>query len=207
MGDIDSAVEYLRLMSELIQGTGGESIRLGSKFPSCERNGVDQGVHNVLVHTKSIPELKIFDHMSGPVANLQANMSTIKGGRVTNRKGDSVAVVHQYDRYPDLQSKLFKKYVYWVDTNDPAAEWAYEETCARFDYKNNKDMFKGSCDLKMQGGGTSAASCCKYCSQKPGCKAFTYWSAKCFLKSCRKENHSGSGALTGAVSGWLKSGP
>ena len=203
MGDIDSVTEYLRLMSSIISSSGVESKQLGSRFPQCERNGVDQGVHNVLVHKKLIPQMRMFDHRAGPVANLQAKMSNVDGIRVTNKAGKEVAVVHQYDRYPEVQRKLFKKYVYWVDTNDPLAEWQYEATCTNFDYTDNLDKFKGSCDLKMQGGATSAASCCKYCTNTKGCQAFTYWSAKCFLKSCKKESRSKE-RLSGAVSGWMK---
>jgi hypothetical protein len=50
-------------------------------------------------------------HIDGPVANLQAGLSNIdrNTGRVTNGVGESVAVVHQYDRKPDLQKKLFHR--------------------------------------------------------------------------------------------------
>jgi hypothetical protein len=216
MGDIDSVIEYLYLMSSLITNSDTNSIKadnndiynnnykkLGSKFPNCERNGVDQGVHNVLVHSKLIPYLTIYNHMNGPVANLQAKQSKINGLKVYNKIGKEVDVVHQYDRYPELQKKLFKKYVYWVNTDDQNAQWNFEPTCLKFNNKNNYDKFHGICDLKMQGGATSPASCCKYCSEKQGCQAFTYYSAKCFLKSCKKDSNTSS-QLSGAVSGWLK---
>ena len=43
-----------------------------SQFPSCERNGVDQGVHNVLVHKQLIRSLTIWSQYDSPVMNLQA---------------------------------------------------------------------------------------------------------------------------------------
>jgi len=203
MGDTNSVYEYLGLMSGVISHTGAESEVLGSKFPGCERNGVDQGVHNVLVHKKMIPNMITYDHKKGPVANLQAKLSTVRGIEVRNQQKEKVAVVHQYDRVPELQRALFKRYVYWVDTDNPLAEWAYEPACASFSYKDNFDQFKGVCDMKMQGGATSAASCCKYCKNVPGCVAFTFYSAKCFLKNCSTQSGAAS-ALAGAVSGALK---
>ncbi len=203
MGDTDSVYAYLGMMDRIISNTGPESQILGSKFPACERNGVDQGVHNVLVHKKLIPNMITYDHQKGPVANLQAKMSSVRGMGVFNKQNKKVAVVHQYDRFPELQKQLFKKYVYWVDTDNPLAEWAYEPACTSFTYKDNFDQFKGVCDLKMQGGATSAASCCKYCKNVPGCVAFTFYSAKCFLKNCSTQSGSAS-SLVGAVSGALK---
>jgi hypothetical protein len=41
LGTIDEMTEYIKLMTEKI---------LSPDFAKCERNGVDQGIHNVLVH-------------------------------------------------------------------------------------------------------------------------------------------------------------
>ena len=51
------------------------------------------------------------------ISNINSELS------VVNPKGDQVAVVHQYDRFPQLQSFLFSKFVYWVNTADKMAEW------------------------------------------------------------------------------------
>jgi hypothetical protein len=57
----------------------GKDQQLGGKFPQCERNGVDQGVHNVLVHTGALGRLglKQWGQAEGPVANMQARMARI----------------------------------------------------------------------------------------------------------------------------------
>ena len=58
------------------------------EFAQCERNGVDQGVHNVLIHTDRInsPLFK-YDQMSGPVANMQAKIMKLTSDfRVVNNK-------------------------------------------------------------------------------------------------------------------------
>ena len=49
-----------------------------SKFPSCERNGVDQGIHNLLVHHNLVPNIKVWSQANGPVANMQAKVAIIR---------------------------------------------------------------------------------------------------------------------------------
>ncbi len=60
-GHTGAVVPYIELMASITAGGGG--VLAGSitnqsqppnQFPHCERNGVDQGVHNVLVHTGRI---------------------------------------------------------------------------------------------------------------------------------------------------------
>ena len=45
MGSTPEVVEYLRAMTHIMES---------DEFAKCERNGVDQGVHNVLVHTNQV---------------------------------------------------------------------------------------------------------------------------------------------------------
>ena len=199
MGDMNSVFEYLTLMEDVIMARGKSLVARTARFPKCERNGVDQGIFNVLVHKKLIPNLKIFTQSNGPVSNLQAQKARVNNGQVFNQIGDVVPVVHQYDRRPDLQKFLFQKYVYWIDTNDAEAEWKAEEACNSFVPHRDVDLFKGICDLSSKGGATSPASCCAFCAKKPGCRAFTYYSSVCFLKSC--SDSGGSSPLAGALSG------
>ena len=102
-------MSYLELIYQIIQGNTFGSYITINKYPSCERNGVDQGIHNVLVYTKQIQNLKIWEQFNSPVLNLQAKLATIDHYQVKNLKGAVVAVVHQYDRYPELQKQLFKE--------------------------------------------------------------------------------------------------
>ena len=104
MGSIDTVLPYLSEMKSITMGQAGYA-----KFPTCERNGVDQGVHNVLVHTSKIKNVKVFSQSSSPVLNLQAKMARVEGMKVYNNRRELVPVVHQYDRYPDLQKALFKE--------------------------------------------------------------------------------------------------
>lgn len=123
VGSFDKTMLYLSLMSAIIlhdseyldpatQSQNPEILRLvqASRFPSCERNGVDQGSHNVIIHKGVLPGVTKWPQASSPVANMQAKVAKIKPNfEVVNSLDQKVAVVHQYDRFPKLQSYLFGK--------------------------------------------------------------------------------------------------
>jgi hypothetical protein len=109
VGSIDTVLPYLDQVKSLIEGKTIIPYITTNHFPTCERNGVDQGLHNVLVYTKQIQNLRIWSQADSPVLNLQAKVARVDGMKVSNMKGMVVPVVHQYDRYPDLQKLLFKE--------------------------------------------------------------------------------------------------
>lgn len=88
-----------------------------NKFPGCERNGVDQGVHNVLLHNSIIPHVKLFAQGDGPVANMQAGLYKARTNEgpsrshtiIYNSGGSKYAVAHQYDRNPAFTQNLYKR--------------------------------------------------------------------------------------------------
>jgi len=204
LGTMDSVYNYLVNMNDIITGSRQTEIGKLSKFPSCERNGVDQGAHNVLVYKGAIPRMKIWDQIEGPVSNLQAEQYQLKENVVFNRKGAKAAVVHQYDRSQILQRYLFKRYVDWTNTDDPQAEWTTTAACNKFTSSWHIDLFSGICDLSMRGGATSPSSCCSLCLSTDRCKSFTYFNAKCFLKTCSTSDNMKSGKhIKDAVSAQL----
>ena len=71
-----------------------------------------------------------------------------------NKVGAKVAVVHQYDRFPDFQKYLFEQFVDWMDTSDLDSEWTAETSCEPFQFQKDVDLFKGICDLSVVGGAT-----------------------------------------------------
>jgi hypothetical protein len=107
LGTMAVVFDYLRLMDDVVMGRKQAPISKLTKFPSCERNGVDQGVHNVLVHKQLIRDLTVWSQHDSPVVNLQARRARVTGRNVHNEKNELVPVVHQYDRYPDLQKAVF----------------------------------------------------------------------------------------------------
>ena len=109
IGTTEIIFEYLTLMNDIIMNKKKTELSKLSLFPICERNGVDQGVHNVLVHKNMIKNLVIVSQKESPVINLQAKKARINGMKVLNEIGELAAIVHQYDRYPDLQRLLFQK--------------------------------------------------------------------------------------------------
>jgi len=185
MGTMHEVKAYLKLMTDTIET---------DSFAKCERNGVDQGVHNVLVHTQRIQELVVLDQKSGWVANMQAGLARISNNIVSNQRGQKVAVVHQYDRFKNLQESYFKKHVFWPMPSEA-------ETCAAFNVVKDAELFKKKCDLRVVSG-HSASHCCVSCLRNDKCKAFSFAGSQCFLKSCNTPANRIS--MKGVHSGYLK---
>ena len=80
-------------------------------FPSCERNGVDQGIHNVLVHNNILPYLTQHTMDKGLVIHVQSGEALLYLMRdyvLYNTRGEKYSIIHQYDRKPYI------KYHYYV---------------------------------------------------------------------------------------------
>lgn len=224
-GSMDRVAEYIELMGGIVSAdpafrrvplketaSDGSSrgvqrmLDLAAKFPSCERNGVDQGVHNVLVHRGALAPVTVWMQQDSPVANLQAQVADVTvtsvatdsgkyGIRVRSRRGDDAPealIVHQYDRHPVLQRALFQRFVDWIDTDNFEALWAAEPACQFYDYVDGYDAYAGRCDIAgaAQVGVTSAAQCCSQCESTPDCVSFAFALGQCFLKNCRDTDHS-----------------
>ena len=82
------------------------------KRASCERNGVDQGIHNVFVWTNRVPGTRIVPLETGPVASVQSMpfVRRDRFGRVVNDNGDIMAIVHQWDRSEALKQQYASEY-------------------------------------------------------------------------------------------------
>jgi hypothetical protein len=106
MGTLGAMRAYTSRMTAKIMSEG---------FAECERNGVDQGMHNVLVHEGGLPHLRTMDQAGGWVANLQASPAQVDRATlsVRNRRGEEYAVLHQYDRHSELTRHLMDAYVTW----------------------------------------------------------------------------------------------
>jgi len=196
IGAIDDMVLYLNLMS---------STMLEPDFALCERNGVDQGVHNVLIQTGRLKTagVSVFRHdqSSGEVANMQAGIMSVTANFLVRNKNNAVVpVVHQYDRYEKLMNDMFRRYVYW----DMNTEKAGEGACGGYTIKENVEAFKGRCDLDHVGDeGEGVEGCCTRCKNKAGCKGFTHLRKGCWLKSCNDVDETMLLAVPGATGGWM----
>ena len=193
---MDKMFPYVSLMSMILKGQS----TLTSKFPQCERNGVDQGVHNMIIHTKQFspitvqyPDIfRVINMQSSPEFQPVSDIST----ELRGTDNSLFSIVHQYDRLMTFQRALAKKYVGWVNIGNPEEEWAAEPICARFNKETNVEIFRGICDM----GATrllSPASCCEACVSKgtitkiengetvrKTCTGFTYLEGVCYLKGC-----------------------
>ena len=195
-GTTASVMAYLDAVVSLVKGQYVSGIDQ-HYFPSCERNGVDQGIHNVLVHLSIIPNTvtHVEDDGAATVVNMQASTSSYirDDAVVMNTNGKVFSVVHQYDRSYKLLRKLVQRYAPSLFIEDPFEEWAATEACTNYKLIAGYDLFKGKCDFKILAT-LSPAACCSRCSetstklgdkrQQQQCQAFAFLEGICFLKSC-----------------------
>ena len=103
LGTWDAALHYLRLMADTIR-----------EREKCERNGVDQGVHNVIVHTGLMGSTAVHQvsNERGQIATVQSlpTLHRNEYGVVLNEAGEPVSVVHQIDRSKLLLAQLDRQY-------------------------------------------------------------------------------------------------
>lgn len=78
-----------------------------------QMTGIDQGIHNYLVHTGRIPNLTLWRNGTGPVLTMGYGEYRVNDeGTVLNEDGTVPAVLHQYDRHPpEFQRRLLAKLV------------------------------------------------------------------------------------------------
>mmetsp|Transcript_24412 Transcript_24412/g.33498 ORF Transcript_24412/g.33498 Transcript_24412/m.33498 type:complete len:230 (-) Transcript_24412:50-739(-) len=213
MGSMDAMFDYISLMSRVLLGKS----HVSKKFPHCERNGVDQGVHNVLVHARLLPSAKVEYPDTFPVINMQSSPEYAPSGssstQLLNNNDKPFSIVHQYDRITTFQRALATKYVKWTNLADPVAEWQGDTFCSNFEKVMNVELFRGVCDLAGSRQ-PSAASCCEVCvlnkdvvkvenGQKMvrSCTGFTYVNGVCYMKSCSLNE------IRGYVSRFRNNGP
>ena len=103
LGSWDAALAYLKLISDLIR-----------EHQTCERNGIDQGVHNVIVHTGLMAPHAVYQQSNekGLIATVQSMpvLRRNEWGYVVNEKGDTVSIVHQVDRSKLLLAQYEHQY-------------------------------------------------------------------------------------------------
>jgi hypothetical protein len=116
LGEVRAALAYAEAMSETLM-----------ERRSCERMGVDQGVHNFLVYSgvlaarlealAPVAPLALISNEDGFVATVQTMPELVRdrAGRVLNAAAVPYAVVHQYDRSPALKRQYAGEYVWLND--------------------------------------------------------------------------------------------
>lgn len=191
------------------------SMNSALSFPQCERNGVDQGMHNVLIFLNVIP-VKIYNYQNFPVINLQSALTehnflhSNKLLLLSQMSKLPYAIVHQYDRFDVYQKDLVDTYISWIDTSNPLQELKTNPTCSPYKRVQGVDVMHGMCDLKSQNV-ISIGACCDLCFKMNNpdqhvasavlnntadmltsyankvCTGFTFDGQKCFFKKCSEE--------------------
>ena len=93
LGTYDGMVNYLELITP--QLTSGII-------------GADMAVHNYMVHTNAFPNCEVFRNGDGGIATIGSTENHLfnVNGQLVNERGEVAAVVHQYDRHPNIVNKV-----------------------------------------------------------------------------------------------------
>jgi hypothetical protein len=89
VGSVDGVLAYLTVMVDEL-----------ARLPRHIR-GIDQGVHNVVVHEGLVPGARLVPNLEGAVLTV-GKMSAAYAAQALAVRHGSVKVVHQYDRHPEL---------------------------------------------------------------------------------------------------------
>ena len=92
MGPIPLMINYLRLMLSEIQ-----IMRSGDAY-------LDQAAHNVLIHRDGIGPVRRLENFHGPILTVGSEpaFQLNQANELVNADGSAIAIVHQYDRHPQL---------------------------------------------------------------------------------------------------------
>jgi hypothetical protein len=93
LGEATGALRYLTVMVDAL-------ARLPRQF-----HGIDQGVHNYVIHKGLVPRARLVTNTDGPVLTVGL-MSAEQATTLLRRREGEVSVVHQYDRHPELAQRL-----------------------------------------------------------------------------------------------------
>lgn len=212
LASIDTALPYLKRMSDIVLGKAGVGY-----FPNCERNGVDQGIYNVLMYNGTVPHVRLIPDGNGVLVNMQNGATHFTSDYISTKDGKPVSIAHQYDRHALVKSMVIRKYnnrtvadsflaPKVVNKSEPVVNTdpIMTGSCGKFVLSINVDVFSlGNCDLfasmKIL---DTVNDCCRHCLRTPQCKGFTYDNSQaCFLYSCTK--HFSSFDNWGGYSGLL----
>jgi len=201
MGTFTAVYAYLKAMTDKI---------VSADFQKCERNGVDQGIHNVVLHKNMVSNVIFHRQSNGVVAHMQANIMKHVSGttEVRNVEGKTAIIVHQYDRDKDLMKELFSKWVDW----DPKVKVKGTDGCENFELLKDGELFVKVGDFRDGNiyGKPDFHECCKECQNRPNeCTSFVHVGKVCWLKSFKKKHefeleiHKEARITPDVTSGWL----
>jgi FkbM family methyltransferase len=99
IGSVSAVLSYL-----------GTFVRtLSEKHIPMDLRGIDQGVHNYLVHEQLLPDAVLFKNSGGPVLTLglEDSIALDAKGNIQNASGIVPNIVHQYDRHWHIAKRYY----------------------------------------------------------------------------------------------------
>jgi len=191
LGSVNVIADYLHQMNSILSG------KSFGHFPFCERNGVDQGVHNVIVYANLLlTPVKVDYEQDLLVSHMQTSLNSNAlefGDVVLNLFLNSpISIVHQYDRWYKVQMHAATKYIDWINVTSSSDVWNDSIWCNKnYDFIPNRDMFFGQCDAGSYRAFT-IATCCERCFNykkimNVTCTGFAHSDGVCYFKKCEND--------------------
>lgn len=104
LGTVDGMNHYLQKMLKIGEAGNARAMRI---------MGIDQGIHNFMLYTGILDDFEILENrvLVNTMGHVdQGQFSQNADGLVENREGSISPVVHQYDRFPELEAALNEKF-------------------------------------------------------------------------------------------------
>lgn len=105
LGKTDQMLEYLSTMTQY--------LTIPDRCYKDGGSGLDQAVHNYIIHEKVMTGFKLFENDEGPVLTLgymsEEEMQKNDEGLILNRNGEVINVLHQFDRHPSLTKEILDR--------------------------------------------------------------------------------------------------
>ncbi len=96
--------EYLRLIVETLTQPG---------INVANFHGADTGAHNIVVRRRTLPNVGFADYETGGIINMHGlNPACIRWNNddlLSDARGRPFAIVHQYDRHPEVTDRLLRR--------------------------------------------------------------------------------------------------
>jgi hypothetical protein len=98
VGPVDAVVSYLETMVEWL-----------TRVLPNPWHGSDQAVHNYVIHTNVVSNVRLVPNGQGPVLTMGLMPQDITDNALVGADGLPINVLHQYDRHPSIEELLLDR--------------------------------------------------------------------------------------------------
>jgi hypothetical protein len=99
IGPPDAVLSYLKTMVEWL-----------TRVLPNPWHGSDQAVHNYVIHTNVVRDVRLVSNYQGPVLTMGLMPQDITADALVGPDGLPINIVHQYDRHPSIEKLLLERF-------------------------------------------------------------------------------------------------